>query len=308
MTTWQLLVSAWDWEPSVLFGCAALLVAYILAAGYRFSKAVLSFAAGVGVLLLALVSPIDTLGDSYLFSAHMLQHLLLVLIVPPLMLLGIPAGLVREFLRWPLVQRAERVLRQPLLAWSLGIGTMWLWHLPALYNATLEHAGIHVFEHLCFLVTAAIFWWPVLAPVAEARLAPLAATLYLLAAAGASTILGIILTFVSPGLYPRYLQPVDRLGILPLLRDVWGFSPAVDQQAGGILMWVAGGLVYLGAIIATLISWYSAPDEEDVYHGDTETRRRQRLEPTPDARRFPPTELSVPPSLRVKPSSYQGKK
>jgi cytochrome c oxidase assembly factor CtaG len=270
MTTWRLLVSAWNWEPSVLLGCAVLLAAYLVAVSFRFSKAGLSFVAGVGVLLLALVSPIDTLGDAYLFSAHMLQHLLLVLIVPPLLLLGIPAELARQFMRWPLARRAEvetlyitSLRRHPLLAWSLGVGMMWLWHVPALYNAALDHAGIHVFEHLCFLVTAAIFWWPIAAPSAEARLAPLAAMLYLFAAAGASTVLGIILTFVSPGLYPLYLQPTDRLGILPLLRDVWGFSPAVDQEAGGILMWVGGGLVYLGAIIATLALWYGAPDEGD---------------------------------------------
>ncbi len=262
MTTWRLLVSAWNWEPSVLLGCAALLAADLVAAGFRCSKDVAWFGAGVGVLLLALVSPIDTLGDAYLFSAHMLQHLLLLLIVPPLLLLGIPREPVRRALRRPPVRRVECVLAQPLLAWSLGVGTMWLWHLPALYNAALAHAGIHVVEHLCFLGSAATFWWPLVAPVGEARLTPVAAALYLFAAAAASTILGIILTFVSPGLYPLYLRPGDRLGILPLLRDGWGFSPAVDQQTGGILMWVGGGLVYLGAIIATLARWYGEPDED----------------------------------------------
>jgi cytochrome c oxidase assembly factor CtaG len=121
MTGWQLLVSAWDWEPSVILGCAALLLAYFAALRFRFPKVAWYFIAGIVVLLLALVSPLDALGDTYLFSAHMLQHILLILIVPPLLLLGVPKDLARGILRRPLASGMERVLSRPVLAWSLGI-------------------------------------------------------------------------------------------------------------------------------------------------------------------------------------------
>jgi putative membrane protein len=161
------------------------------------------------------------------------------------------------------VRAVERALRRPAVAWLLGIGAMYLWHLPALYDAALAHTGIHIGEHLCFLATGVIFWWPVCAPLPESRYAPLAAMLYLFTAAVGSSMLGIILTFASPGLYPAYLHPVDTRGFLPLIRDSWGVSPAVDQQFGGLLMWVPGGLVYLCAIIGTFARWQGEADEED---------------------------------------------
>ncbi|MCA1723480.1 MAG: cytochrome c oxidase assembly protein [Thermomicrobia bacterium] len=140
---------------------------------------------------------------------------------------------------------------------------MYVWHAPALYTATLAHADIHIFEHLCFLATGVIFWWPICAPLPESRYAPLAAMLYLFTAAVAGSLLGIILTFASPGLYPAYLHPVDTRGFLSLIRDGWGVSPALDQQLGGLIMWVPGGLVYLCAIIGTFVRWQSDADTDE---------------------------------------------
>lgn len=264
MTTWQLLTAGWHWKPEVLLGCAGLIVAYLAMLRFRFSGTALLFVAGVLVLLLALVSPIDTLAHRYLFSAHMLQHLLLVLVVPPLLLLGIPARLWRQALRFSTIARIEGALSRPLVAWLLASGAMWVWHLPALYSAAIEHDGIHIVQHLCFLVTATIFWWPVVTPLVERRYAPATALLYLFATMVATTVLGIILTFASPGLYPAYLEPADTLGILPLLREGWGLSPAADQQLGGLLMWVPSNAVYLWALIATLVRWYSTAEEDAI--------------------------------------------
>jgi cytochrome c oxidase assembly factor CtaG len=262
MTGWRLLISAWDWEPSVVAGCAALLLAYFAALRFRFPKVAWYFTAGIIVLLLALVSPLDTLGDTYLFSAHMLQHILLILIVPPLLLLGMPRDLAQRVLRRPHVGRAERVLSRPVLAWTLGVGTMWLWHWPPLYNATLANEVIHIAEHLMFLVTATIFWWPVIGPIEEFRLSPLRAVVYVFSACVAHTVLAILLTFSPLGMYPAYLQPVDTLNILPLLRDRWGLTPRADQQWGGLLMWVPACLVYLSVLLATLARWYRTPEQD----------------------------------------------
>ena len=262
MTVWGVLAATWSWEPSVVVGCAVLAGAYLGLAGRAAPGRAAWFLAGVAALLLALDSPLDGLGDRYLFSAHMLQHMLLVLLVPPLLLLGIPPDWARAALRVPALRRAERCLGHPGVAWLLGIGTMCAWHVPALYNAALAHGLVHVAQHLSFLVTSTIFWWPVCAPLAEARMPALGAVVYLLAAALASSGLGIILTFSPPGLYPAYLHPADPQGLLPTIRSAWGLSPAADQQLGGLLMWVPGGLVYLCAILGTLVRWYREPDAE----------------------------------------------
>src|SRR5205807_32105 len=186
MTAWQFVAATWPWEPSVVLGCAALGIGYLAAVRWRLGGRAGCFLAGVVVLLFALDSPLDTLADVYLFTAHMAQHLLLLLI---------------------------------------------------------------------------------LAPLREARLAPVPAMLYLLAAALAGSVLGIVLTFARAGLYPEYLRPVDVLGIEPLIRAGWGLSPDTDQQIGGLLMWIPGGLVYLCAMLGVLMRWYRW-DEQDAAAGD----------------------------------------
>jgi len=266
MTSWRLLTTAWDFEPSILGGGAALLAAYALLARPALTARGALYACGVLVLLLALISPIDTLGDGYLFSAHMLQHLLLVLVVPPLLLLGIPAPAYRALLAWGPARRAERALGHPLLAGLLGPATLWVWHAPPLYDAALASQGVHILQHLTFLVTSTIFWWPVLAPVeASRRLHPLGSIVYLMTALVDNSVLGIIITFAPVGLYPAYLHPLDRLGALPLLRGGWGLNPATDQQLGGVLMWVMGGPVYLLAGLGILVRWFNAPETDDDY-------------------------------------------
>ncbi len=287
MTTWRLLTTTWFLEPSIVCGCAALLAAYALLAHPRTAVRSALYTGGVLVLLFALISPIDTLGDGYLFSAHMLQHLLLVLVAPPLLLLGIPPATWTALLAWPPAHRAEAALGRPLVAWTLGLGTLWVWHAPPLYDAAVREQGVHILQHLSFLVTATVFWWPILAPdmgqtdsversagrthsagrgageeKGWRRLSPLGSIAYLMTAVVASSVLGIIITFAPTGLYAVYLHPVDRLGVLPLLRQGWGLSPPADQQIGGVLMWTVSGPVYLLGVVAVLARWYSAPDDD----------------------------------------------
>jgi putative membrane protein len=272
MTVWQVLQRTWTWEPSVIGGCLALAAAYFAAGGARRTHHAAAFVAGVIVLFLALDSPLDTLGDTYLFSVHMVQHLLLILIVPPLLLLGVPPAWVERARGAPLGHAVMRTAGAPGIAWSLGIATMVLWHVPALYDAALARGSVHVVEHLSFLATGAIFWWPVLTPVEEVRLGPLPAVGYLVAAALASSVLGIVITFAGVGLYPPYLLPIDRFGIEPLIRDVWGLPPDVDQEVGGLLMWIPGGLVYLCAILGVMSRWYRTAEHAERSSGSDDDR------------------------------------
>ncbi|HUI81830.1 MAG TPA: cytochrome c oxidase assembly protein [Bryobacteraceae bacterium] len=264
MTTQELLLSAWDWEPSVVVGCAALVAGYIALRGFRSAglQACVSFLGGTLLLLLALVSPIDTLGDTYLFSAHVVQHFLLALVIPPLWLLGTPRAFAESSMRIAWIGRTEYALAQPFVAWPLGVGCMLVWHLPPLFNAALAHDALHIFQHLSFLVTGVIFWWPILSPITEKRLMVLHATAYLFSACVCCSLLGAVLTFMPSGAYPAYLNPDDRLGILRLVRVDWGLDPETDQQLGGLLMWVPGCLVYLSGILGAAARWYAAAETE----------------------------------------------
>jgi putative membrane protein len=257
------ILRAWDPDLSVLIGCAALLAAYWHTHRGDLRRA-RWFVAGVAVMLFALVSPLDTLGDEYLFSAHMVQHLLLELAVPPLLLLGIAPRFARAVLDCRPLGRIERVLGNPLVAWPLGIATLALWHLPRLFDAALGDEYIHILEHLCFMTTATVFWWPILAPLPGCRVSPLKAQLYLLGGAMANSLLGIWLTFAPAGLYTPYLHPADSLHLAALLRTGWGLTPAIDQELGGLLMWVGGGFAFLAVMIVLFLQWFGAAETDGV--------------------------------------------
>jgi putative membrane protein len=262
MTTRELLLSAWDWEPSIVIGCAALLLIYFVKVQGKTLMHAVYFVSGVLVILVDLVSPIDTLADKYLFSAHMVQHLVL-MAVPPLLILGIPESAVIRALGRPWIAKLEDMLSYPALAWLLTIATMAIWHLPILYNAALANEGIHVLQHLTFLITATIFWWLVLCPIKEFRLQPASAVAYLFLACMANTVVAALITFAPVGIYPAYLAPAGDPNLLNLVRNTWGISPRVDQQIGGLLMWVPGCGVYLLATVVIVVHWLSHPDQQD---------------------------------------------
>lgn len=141
---------------------------------------------------------------------------------------------------------------------------MWIWHLPSLHEAVLRNEGLYIVQQISFIIFGTIFWWPVFAPANRMRLSPLTSTLYLASACLGCSILGILITFASVGLYPAYLNPVDRYGILSLLRNDLCITPGVDQQIGGLTMWIPGCLIYLFASMLTLVRWYRSPEEEDL--------------------------------------------
>lgn len=273
MTGWELFWSAWNWEPTVVGGSALLLAGYLAAVRFRLDRTSALFAGGVAVMALALVSPLDELGDDYLFSAHMLQHILLDLVAPMLFVLGVPPSAGDRIARWRPAAAAERVLSTPVLAWFLGVGTLWIWHLPSLYDATLADETVHTFEHLTFLVTGTILYWPVLARAGSKTMAPMVAMAYLAIAAFAESVLGIVLTLATTPFYAGYAHPADPLGALSLIRQTWGLSQVADQQLGGVFMWAIGSATYLGAIMIVFVRWYREPEEDaDLAAGGAEDR------------------------------------
>ena len=246
MNTQQFLISGWTWNPAVFLCAAAALATYLGVFGAR--TRLWYFASALGVIFLAFISPVNALADGYLFSAHMLQHMLLLLIAPALLVLSLPRTLATP--RW------LRAVSHPVAGWFAGVGSMWLWHAPALCNAATTYRPIFAFQTVSLLALGGVFWWQVIAPRDRDRLSAPGAIIYLFTACTACTVLGIILTFSPVTVCSAYVNPADRLGLLNTIRSGWQITPDRDQQIGGLLMWVPMCMIYLAAIFAQLVRWF----------------------------------------------------
>ena len=247
----------WDLHPSVVIGLVLLGGLYVHWGGLGAPRRrVASFAAALVVMGLALNGPLHDLSDRYLFSAHMVQHLVLTLVFPPLLLYGTPAWVVRPLLRSHAVSSLARWATRPLIAGAIFSAPMTLWHFPQFYEAALEHHGLHIVQHLVFIATAVIMWWPVLSPVPELPRAPyITQLLYLFALGLPMSLAGALITLSDSVLYPFYATAPR----------VWGLAPLVDQQLGGLLMWVVA-TIYLW--VAASVVWFRWSAREE--SGDAE--------------------------------------
>lgn len=217
-----------------------------------------AFLGGVATLVVALTSPIEAY-EGQLFSVHMLQHMLLELVAAPLLLLGAPATLalraaspsVRRRLIAILHSRAVAVVSFPLLAWVLFAAINWGWHFSSLYNQALDDPALHDLQHLTFLAAGLLFWWPVVgADPARWRLPHPARLFYLFLAMPQNSFLGIALMSAPQPLYSHYVTNARA----------WGPTPLVDQNVGGMLMWVGGDVVFLLAMGLVVAAWVRAED------------------------------------------------
>jgi putative membrane protein len=255
MTARQFLISAWNWNPWVITICVATMFIFGARNKLWFGRNFGWLLAGIIIFFLTLASPIDTLADGYLFSAHMLQHLLLLIIIPPLILLSLASAQVPDSFQNGRWKWLNWILRHPVANWFLGVGGMWLWHAPLLCNAAVSNAWVHRLQYVSLLLMGCAFWWPIISPWNKQRIAPLAGMIYLFTACLGCTVLGIIITFAPVEVCSIYLHPVDRLGILPLLQNQWGLTPVKDQQLGGLLMWVPACLIYFCGILGLFARW-----------------------------------------------------
>ena len=248
-------LTQWNLEPSILIGTALLTGLYLYAIGpYRKrhfpeepvrTGQTIAFLSGMVIMLLALVSPLDELGDSYLFSAHMLQHLCLTIIGPPLLLLGTPEWIVKQAFKSKVIFQIAKVLTYPVVAFVLFNVDFWLWHAPPLYNATLENQTIHILEHLTFIFFGLCYWWPIFSPSKDLPALPIGGQIFYLFISGMpSVLLGAGLTFTPP-LYAPYIAAPR----------IWGISAATDQQLGGLIMWVPVSIFYIGIMSVLFIRW-----------------------------------------------------
>jgi cytochrome c oxidase assembly factor CtaG len=264
------LAGAWEFEPGIVI--PLLLSAWLYVQGvwrtWRASGAgrgirtweAGAFAAGWLTLVVALVSPLHPWGRA-LFSAHMAQHELLMLVAAPLLVLGRPMiALLRALpARWSNAlaragnnwtwQRIWRFLTNALIAWMLHAIVLWVWHAPPLMNLVIDNEWAHAAQHLCFLLSALLFWWAVIYGQRRA-LGYGMAVLYMFTTALHSGLLGVLLTFATSLWYPAYAQTTQA----------WGLSPLEDQQLGGLIMWIPAGVIYILAGLALLAAWIRESD------------------------------------------------
>ena len=270
----------WAWDPTILIGLAVWTAGYILATGPLREKnkwgppvsraRLISFHLGTLVAFFALVSPLDHLADVFLLSAHMVQHLLLILVSPPLWMMGLPPGLFDPIIPKGWLQKVIRWVTRPATAYCIFNGVFLVWHIPALYDAALFHPLVHVTEHLSFMAAAVIGWWPMLGflPKAAPRPPYPLQMVYCFALMIPAVALAATLTFASIPFYPFYLRAPAVSGSVALPAFVngarlWGLSALADQQLSGVIMWLPGNMVYFIAFMLILNNWFHENERKD---------------------------------------------
>ena len=261
-----------SWSLPVPVTLALSLLTLIYSAGWIRLRRVLpkaigiwqlvAFIGGITSVWLAIGSPLAALDDD-LLTVHMVQHVLLMLVAPPLILLGSPAiplmhgfskrtvrDLLGPILRQPLLQQLGRTVTHPLFCWLAAAIALLGWHCPAVFELALKSDAWHEVEHACFLVSGLLFWWPVVQPwPSVARWPRGCIPLYLFMATLPCDALSAFLAFCDRVIYPSYLSLPRALGI----------SPMSDQQCAGALMWVCSTFIYLVPAVAITAEILSPP-------------------------------------------------
>ncbi len=214
----------------------------------------LSFLAGMSLVLIALCSPVDALGEQ-LFFMHMVQHLLLLDLAPILVLLGLTKVLLRPLTRRLVkLERAAGPLAHPVFAIALYVATMAFWHVPAMYDIALEQPVAHVLEHLSFGIAGGLYWWHLLSPIrARRRLGGMGPVVYMLGTKVLVGLLGIMLAFAPEAIYDFYERSPEY----------WGLSHETDQAVGGLIMALEQSIVMGVALVFLFVRALGEADRED---------------------------------------------
>jgi len=214
----------------------------------------LSFFSALFIIFASLNGPIHDLSDFYLFSAHMVQHLMLTLAMPPLLIWGVPGWMLRPLVQNRVTGAIARVVTRPVACFAIFNFVIVFWHLPLFYNAALADHNIHIIEHLMFMASAVLMWWPLLSQLPELpRLAYPGQMLYCFLMSVAMSITAVYITMAEQILYPAY-STAPRL---------WGLSPMDDQLLGGLIMWVPGGLIFVGIMSVVFFRWASSGQDHE---------------------------------------------
>jgi cytochrome c oxidase assembly factor CtaG len=260
--------TSWNFAPIVLISLVGYLVVYTArwrtsrreggaraASGWRLG----AWCGGITALFVALISPVDVLGDQFA-SMHMVQHLLIADIAAILLTLGLTRHILRPATRRiHRIERAAGPFASPWFGVVAYVGVMWIWHIPVIYDAAVEHSGIHTLEHLSFAAAGLLYWWHLLSPIrSRLRLGGMGPVAYMASTKVLVGFLGILLAFAPELIYDAYDHPGTR----------WGLTAHDDQQVAGLIMALEQSIV-MGIALAWLFARMLAESEE-------EEQRRER--------------------------------
>ena len=211
------------------------------------------FYGALATIFFSLNGWLHDLSDWYLFSAHMVQHLLLTLLMPPLLIVGIPGWMLRPVLRNGAINAIARALTRPKVCFIVFQVVLAAWHLPVLYNRAMAYHEVHILQHLMFMAASVMLWWPVCSQLPELpRLSYPMQMLYLFITTLPMAVVSVYITYSDSLLYPAYSAAPRILGL----------SPMEDQLLGGLIMWIPGGLVFFGVISVIFFRWQSHGAED----------------------------------------------
>lgn len=262
MNTWSFLFRNWHWNIFALIIIVLLISFHVITNGYKLRKKSKYFFSGIILLFLSTFSSLDYLGRNYLFSAHMVEHIILLLVVPPLLLTGTNKDFLEKIFKKEKYNRIGRIIFNPFIAWFLGVGSMWFWHIPSVFRLMEHYPLVHLIQMASLIVLGLIFIWPVFTPIQFKKMDALQSTLYLFLACVGCTVLGILITFAPAGIYTIYYTG-NNTTVLNLIQNKWGINAEIDQEMGGLIMWVPACFVYLTNIMITIYKWYKKPDFEN---------------------------------------------
>jgi putative membrane protein len=240
----------WSIHPSTVVGIAGLGAIYLWAA-HRLKREPtpaqkIFFFSGLLVMFASLNGPLHDLSDDYLFSAHMVQHLLLTLAMPPLLLAGVPGFMLGGPLSHRYVRPLARFFTRAPIAFVVFNLVIAVWHLPPFYNAAMANHSIHIVEHLMFMVAAVLMWWPLMSQVPELpRLAYPGQMLYSFLMSIPMSIVAIYIAMSDHVLYPAYAAAAR----------VFALSPLEDQLLGALIMWIPGGIIFYIIMTVVFFKW-----------------------------------------------------
>ncbi|MCC7162654.1 MAG: cytochrome c oxidase assembly protein [Anaerolineae bacterium] len=258
----------WTFDPGIWLGIVALHGGYLLTVGPLRSKFSTSqpissrqltyWTLGILTLIVALITPLALISDVYLFSAHMLQHLLLTLVAPALLLLGTPGWLFDPLRTRPTLLRIARFLCNPFVAFAAFNVVFIAWHAPAMYNLALASPVMHLLEHFTMVAAAMLTWMPILSPTRLLPRLPLPLQVfYAFLQSIVGTGLGAILTLAKDPIYNFYAQ-APRLWNIPVLEDqVWA----------GLVMWIGAAMLWLLVLTIIFFRWFGAKGPIEGEHG-----------------------------------------
>lgn len=252
------LLSYWsiDWSSAVAAGL--LLIAFLCLNRHLKKRILIAF---IVIVVICFFSPLQILSSHYLFSAHMTIHVILLLCVGPLLVLSLSAdkNFGDKFFLY--------LKSHPVLGWLTGVGIMWFWHIPVVFNnamTSMHNDGfsfLPLAESFSLLIAGILFSAPVIHPNKKYRVESLQGVVYLFTACIGCSLLGLLITFAPVGTYHHFLSHSDSYHLNNLILYQWNITQSIDQQAAGLIMWVPCCLIYVSGAMYLLIHWFRQKDE-----------------------------------------------